>query len=190
MLTQVRWASEVARHALLRAAHDPAGEERPGKLSQEIYGLACSSAGAEPRQHDGGIEMTTRKQWICTTIDTPGGKRVEGSPTNAVPMGMADRSKLWDKGASLKVRFMQGEPALHARVLAAARSWLAPGIRIDLTQAKPDEAAQIRVAFDPNGGSWSYIGRDNLSILPGQPTMNLGWVALDTPQISNSLHFF
>ena len=45
--------------------------------------------------------MAERKQWICTAIDTPGGKRVEGSPTVVVPMGMADRNKVWDRNFGL-----------------------------------------------------------------------------------------
>ena len=125
--------------------------------------------------------MSTRKQWICTAIDTPGGKRVQGSPTVAVPMGMADRNKTWDKGTTLRVRFLQGEPALHTRVIDAARSWLVSDVKLDLVPAAAGEAAQIRIAFDPHRGSWSYVGLDNLGILPSQPTMNLGWAALDTP---------
>ena len=125
--------------------------------------------------------MTTRKQWLCTAVDSPGGQRVEGSPTVVVPMGMADRKKVWDKGTTLKVRFMQGAPALHARVLAAARAWLVGGVKLNLVLAQPGETAQLRIAFNPNDGSWSYIGRDNLGILPSKPTMNLGWAALDTP---------
>lgn len=126
--------------------------------------------------------MTTRKQWICTAIDSPGGQRVEGSPTVVVPMGMADRKKVWPKGTTLKVRFMKGTPALHARVMAAARSWLVAGVKLDMVLAQPGEAAQLRIAFDPDDGSWSYIGLDNLGILPSHPTMNLGWAALDTPE--------
>ena len=126
--------------------------------------------------------MTTRRQWICTALDTPGGKRVEGSPTMAVPMGVADRTKIWDKGTTLRVRFLQGTPELHTRVMTAARSWLVSGVRLDLATAAAGEAAQIRIAFEPNRGSWSYVGRDNLGILPSQPTMNLGWASLDTPE--------
>lgn len=126
--------------------------------------------------------MTARKQWICTAIDTSGGQRVAGSPTVAVPMGIADRDKLWQKGTTLRVRFMGGVPALHARVLEAARAWLVEGVRLAIVEALPGEAAQIRVGFNPNGGSWSYIGTDNLLIQPSQPTMNLGWATLDTPE--------
>src|SRR5262249_47621011 len=35
--------------------------------------------------------------------------------------------------------------------------------------------AEIRIAFSP-GGSWSYMGTDNLTIPAGRPTMNFGWL--------------
>lgn len=121
-----------------------------------------------------------RKQWICTTLDVPGGERVSGSPTQLVSMGVAAKNKLWDKGTSLKVRFLDGTPALHNRVMNAARSWLVEGVQLDFTVAAVGEQAQLRIAFDPNAGSWSYVGKDSLGIQPSQPTMNLGWATLDT----------
>ena len=36
--------------------------------------------------------------------------------------------------------------------------------------------AEIRIAFDPNDGAWSYIGTDNRGIPNNQPTMNLGFL--------------
>jgi serralysin len=123
----------------------------------------------------------TRRQWICTTLEELGGERVGGSPTQLVSMGLAAKNKLWDKGTSLKVRFLDGTPALHNRVMNAARSWLVDGVRLDLTVAALGEPSQIRIAFEPNRGSWSYVGTDNLGIHPSQPTMNLGWATLETP---------
>lgn len=123
-----------------------------------------------------------RFQWICGTVDTAGGQRVQASPTQPIAMGVAAANSLWPKGTVLKVRFLQGDPALHARVLAAARQWLVDGVTLRIELAQPGEKAQIRIAFNPNGGSWSYIGTDNLLIQPGQPTMNLGWATLDTPE--------
>lgn len=38
---------------------------------------------------------------------------------------------------------------------------------------------QIRIGFDPNGGSWSFVGKENNSVEPGKPTMNLGWLSGD-----------
>lgn len=45
VLTQARWAITAARHALLRIAQQSPNADRPGNLAQEIYRLACSSAG-------------------------------------------------------------------------------------------------------------------------------------------------
>jgi hypothetical protein len=123
----------------------------------------------------------TRRQWICTTLEVPGGERVAVSPTQLVSMGVAAKNNLWSKGTSLKLRFLDGSPALHNRVMNAARAWLVDGVRLDLTVASLGEQAQIRIAFDPKGGSWSYVGTDSLSIHPSQPTMNLGWATLETP---------
>ena len=36
--------------------------------------------------------------------------------------------------------------------------------------------ANIRIAFDPNAGSWSYLGTQNLEKLYPEPTMNFGWI--------------
>jgi len=36
--------------------------------------------------------------------------------------------------------------------------------------------ATIRIAFEEDEGSWSYVGRDNESIPKSQSTMNYGWV--------------
>ncbi|CAA7263420.1 unnamed protein product [Cyclocybe aegerita] len=43
--------------------------------------------------------------------------------------------------------------------------------------------ATIRIAFDEDEGSWSYIARDLESIPCNQPTMNYGWVSTN-PQIN------
>lgn len=123
-----------------------------------------------------------RKQWICSTLDVDGGERVAGSPTMPVSMGVAAKKKLWKPGTELKVRFLEGTPALHARVLQTAAAWFVDGVRLKLSAAQGGEPAQIRIAFNPNGGSWSYIGTDGLGIHPSQPTMNLGWATLDTAE--------
>jgi serralysin len=123
-----------------------------------------------------------RKQWICTTVDVDGGARVVGGPTQVVSMGVAAKDKLWPKGTVLKVRFLQGPAALHQRVLKAAQSWLVPGVRLQMEAAKAGEAAHLRINFDTKSGSWSYVGTDCRTIRPADPTMNLGWADLETPE--------
>ena len=123
-----------------------------------------------------------RKQWICSTLDVEGGERVAASPTMPVSMGVAAKKSLWKPDTVLKVRFLEGEPALHSRVMKAAQAWFVDGVRLKLTAAGAGEQAQIRIAFDPGRGSWSYVGTDCRGTHPSQPTMNLGWATLDTPE--------
>lgn len=124
----------------------------------------------------------SRKSWICSTVDVPGGARLSVQAELANLEGVAERGKLWERGTALKVRFLQGAPALQERVLETARAWLAPGLQLDIVAAKPGEKAQVRVAFDEKLGSWSAVGTDSLLYQPSQPTMNLGWATLDTPE--------
>jgi hypothetical protein len=44
--------------------------------------------------------------------------------------------------------------------------------------------ATIRIAFEEDEGSWSYIARDVESTPPRERTMNLGWISAD-PEITN-----
>lgn len=123
-----------------------------------------------------------RKQWICTAVDVEGGEPVNGGIAPPLRRGVAASRKLWPKNLPLTVRFQQGTPALHQRVLDTARAWMLDGVRLALEPAGPGQAGQIRVAFDATAGSWSYIGTDARGIGSTQPTMNLGWAALDTPE--------
>jgi len=81
--------------------------------------------------------------------------------------------KLWINGSTLRIRFMGGTPAQQQIVREHAPKWTRhANLRFEFSDA-PD--AEIRVAFDPNDGAWSYVGTDNRGIPQDQPTMNLGW---------------
>ena len=47
---------------------------------------------------------------------------------------------------------------------------------------------QIRITFDPNGGSWSFVGNENTSIDATKATMNLGWLDGNSNTISDDEH--
>lgn len=91
--------------------------------------------------------------------------------------------KLWQPGRTLRVRFVDGDPQVHARIAPFAQQW---SDHADITfefvptaGGQPDDDAEIRISFR-NQGSWSYIGTDALVIPPGQPTMNFGWLTRTT----------
>lgn len=93
-----------------------------------------------------------------------------GGGTRAImPIG-----KRWMNGSTLRVRFIGGTAAQQAKAREQALWWTAfANLQFDFNNA-PD--AEIRIAFDPSDGAWSYIGTDNRGIALNQPTMNLGFL--------------
>ncbi len=93
-----------------------------------------------------------------------------GGRTRAIsPIG-----KLWMNGSTLRVRFLGGTPAQQAKAKEQALWWTQhANLHFDFGNA-PD--AEIRIAFDPTQGAWSYVGTDNRGIPLDQPTMNLGFM--------------
>ena len=82
--------------------------------------------------------------------------------------------KLWMNGSTLRVRFMGGTPEQHTKVREQAAWWTAhANLTFDFNNASD---AEIRVAFDPAKGAWSYVGTDCRGIPMDQPTMNLGFM--------------
>jgi hypothetical protein len=81
--------------------------------------------------------------------------------------------KMWPNGSTLRVRFMEGADGQKAIARNQAGWWEEhANLRFDFTE---DPDAEIRIAFDPDDGAWSYVGTDCLSIPNHQATMNLGF---------------
>lgn len=89
-------------------------------------------------------------------------------------------SKRWKPGSTITVGFLGGSAQTRARVLKHMRRW--SEVCNILFALADTSVAQVRIAFEPGLGSWSYIGTDVLSIDRGEPTMNLGWIDDDTPE--------
>ena len=67
-------------------------------------------------------------------------------------------------------------------VRAAFKAWKALGIGLDFLEAKKQEDADIRIAFQQDDGSWSYLGTDIRTRRSDPRTMNFGWSLTDDPQ--------
>lgn len=85
--------------------------------------------------------------------------------------------KLWQPGKALRVRFLDGDPKVHARIPQFAQQWSKYANATFVFGNDPN--AEIRISFQ-NQGSWSYIGTDCLAIPKSQPTMNFGWLTAAT----------
>jgi hypothetical protein len=81
--------------------------------------------------------------------------------------------KKWQNGRQLKVHFMDGVPAVQAKVEHYAHQW-SQHANITFKFAY-DPSADIRISFEQEG-SWSYLGTDALVISRPEPTMNYGWL--------------
>ncbi|MCC6531654.1 MAG: hypothetical protein IT531_03825 [Burkholderiales bacterium] len=92
---------------------------------------------------------------------------------HATPRAAFERAKLWPLGATLRVAFLDGAEAEREIVRRFAPDWSRfANLKFDFaTNHNP----HIRITFDPDDGSWSYIGRDCEAVPKSQPTMNLGW---------------
>ncbi|HNW65423.1 MAG TPA: M12 family metallopeptidase [Piscinibacter sp.] len=89
-----------------------------------------------------------------------------------------ERLKLWENGRTLKVKFLDGLPAVQAKVQAIAKEWESlANLTLEFVSTG---SAQIRISFAEKGFSWSTVGTDALTVASTKPTMNYGWLEPDT----------
>jgi serralysin len=87
----------------------------------------------------------------------------------------------WQGGTDVRVGFLEGDPALHARVSDVAREWTGPQMANVGLQFGDASDADVRIAFVEGDGSWSYLGTMCQQIPAPQATMNYGWLTPDSP---------
>lgn len=79
--------------------------------------------------------------------------------------------ELWPQRATLRVKFVDGSASQQRR---AWYRFQKVDALVNLTLVRVASGdAEIRVAFDPSGGHWSYVGQGCLSVPKNKPTMNL-----------------
>lgn len=86
-------------------------------------------------------------------------------------------AKKWDNGRTLRVRFLDGDPAVQNKLAPFAHQW-SDHANIKLVFGD-DPDAEIRNSFKFSG-SWSYLGTDALGTPKDKPTMNFGWLTPTT----------
>ena len=81
-------------------------------------------------------------------------------------------NKKWSTGRTLRVQFLGGSQFVQEKVEQFAKQWEEyANIKFQFVSGGDTE---IRISF-AQSGSWSYIGKDALSIPQSEPTMNFGW---------------
>jgi hypothetical protein len=98
---------------------------------------------------------------ICTELYAEDASRAFGS-----------KNVFWTKN-KLRVRFLGGSSYVQSKIRQYANVWSNhANITFEFVDNEPSD---IRISFDKNDGSWSYIGRTNSYISANLPTMNFGW---------------
>jgi len=104
----------------------------------------------------------------------------------ASPTAGADRAGLWlasrwTPGTTITISFLDGDPALQARVEAVARQWIQPGRANLFFNFRTDtNKTHVRISFAQDG-SWSVLGTTARRIPDGEATMNFGWLTPQSP---------
>lgn len=85
------------------------------------------------------------------------------------------KAKFWpEHQRQLHIRFFGGSNALQNRTIKTALEWEDYAEVEFIFDNHP--RAQLRIAFDADQGSWSYIGTDALRVSQSEPTINFGWL--------------
>jgi hypothetical protein len=117
--------------------------------------------------------MTSQNKWCFAWFARPAG--APGADRAALT-----KAAKWTAGDVITVSFLDGDPAVQAKVKAVAKDWTAPNLaRLRLSFRDDTADTDIRISF-LYSGSWSVIGTTCRDIPAGQPTMNFGWLTPDT----------
>jgi hypothetical protein len=117
---------------------------------------------------------------ICVDVLSPVALRERRRAASDLALGnatatraIAPISSVWPNGTVLHARFLGGTAEQRKTVELAAKKWEEFANLKLVFDDSPQ--AQIRVAFEQDGRSWSYVGTDNLNIPAHAATMNFGW---------------
>jgi serralysin len=97
-------------------------------------------------------------------------KAIRENPANQSPFEAVSVGKRWRPGRTLHIAFLEGAPKLRQKVAFYAQQWTQYANITFLFDNRAD--AEIRITFQRDIGTWSYVGTDALDISPDQPTMN------------------
>jgi serralysin len=81
---------------------------------------------------------------------------------------------MWEKGTTFKIKFLEGDPNVIAKVKEKFNLWLPHANTLKFEYVE-DDSAHVLVTFNEKGGHWSWLGKDILNNPRKEPTMNLGW---------------
>ena len=97
------------------------------------------------------------------------------------------KAKVWDQGQEILIRFLDGTSEQQDWVRHVVVETYVPLVNLRLTFVPSTYTSKtdVRISFDPDNGSWSYLGKEALLIPENEPTMNFAW--LDLPPLTGGV---
>lgn len=130
-----------------------------------------------------------QKSRVCTCMPIPSpkdAKRLFGAKHCVLQksLELAQRAVFlkteaaWPNSYNIKIGFIGGTEAQRKYVAQVAAKWL-KYMSLTFEYVEKLDDTDVRIAFDPDAGSWSFIGRQSQWIEKDRATMNLGWISAD-----------
>lgn len=157
---------------------------------------ADPKAAAADRQHHIGVtsrhahcSLPTAVLNVIAERQSQTQRLIDAGETNRARAILVLRTK-WLNGTTLAYHFLANggtgdahyDEAQRVVVRAKFAEWQSLGIGLRLQEVTDASRAQIRIALRRDDGSWSYVGRDCLSVTDvDEPTMNFGWDLRSSP---------
>ncbi|MCX6180867.1 MAG: M12 family metallopeptidase [Bacteroidetes bacterium] len=113
-------------------------------------------------------ENDLHKVHTCSFIDS---SSTESFKTDA----SISKAGLWTPGQTIRIKFLSGTDYQKNKVKQYAPLWLNSAY-LKFQWVTTAENADIKIDFDENDGSWSYLGTACRNFGQTTRTMNLGWV--------------
>jgi Astacin (Peptidase family M12A) len=154
---------------------------------------APSRKAKKPAAKEGSYMGSKLTPHYCAVKTLPEPKLPEGLSTQRAELLLVTANK-WMNGSTLTYAFFKapqawvGAKAQQDAVRKAFAEWKALGIGLSFAEVSDVANAQIRIAFNPTDGSWSYVGTYNLQVNKAEPTMNFGWDLTDDYGHTTALH--
>lgn len=136
--------------------------------------------GLDPERH---VRRALRTQMIAAA---GGEKALKAEGVVRISRMALIASKKWSAGSTVRCRFLDGSAKMQKKVRTYATEWEKhANVKLKFVATG---AAEVRISFYADDGSWSAVGRDALNtgyFPPHQPTMNFGWVRDDSDAVED-----
>lgn len=122
-----------------------------------------------------------KPEGLCCAVPVSKSRVVEVSASAGRVRSIRSFEKKWINGSVLKYHFLEAFANgsdwedFKALVREGFATWKAQGLGLTFEETSDLQTAQIRIGFLQGDGSWSYVGRDVLTIPLPRRTMNFGW---------------